>query len=197
MKKIILAPLAILLATSVVQADNNATVEVPLSGRMIAALGVTLTNGGVTLPDVASPESGEANAVVTLTCNSDGTSSVTYGGNSNPYAAGTKSATAPNPSSQNLTNNLGNSTGTCAMLNVTGQNGYHYTASMLTPPGFSSPFQQSVIDCNSDTSGAGQIGTTGLYCGATVTITPAANGSAFSYATNSSLGEGVVAVVYH
>lgn len=194
MKKILLAPLAVAIAMSTVQADNNGTVAVPLFGKLISSLNVSLSNAGITLPDVTSPQASDATATVTLNCNADGTSSVAYTGNSNPYAHGTANASAVNADSANKTNNLGNSTGTCAELTVSGQSGYHYKASMLTAPAYSSPFQQSLITCNVDADGSGVIGTDGLYCGARVTITSAANGGTFNYSTSG--GHGVVAVVY-
>jgi len=177
-------------------ASNNDSVEVPLSGNAISALSVSLNNRGIVMPDVVSPTSGDDDATVTLNCNADGTSSVAYTGDSNPYAHGTANATAINDDSANKVAGLGNYTGTCASLAVSGQSGYNYKAFMLSAPGYGSPFKQSLITCNVDANGSGVIGTDGLYCGATVTITSAANGSPMFGYTTSGVGHGVVAVVY-
>lgn len=183
---------AALLTTA--HASNNDSVEVPLSGYAISSLSVSLNNSGIIMPDVVAPTSGDANATVTLNCNADGSSSVAYTGNSNPYAHGTANTSTINDDSANKVGELGNYTGTCASLAVTGQSGYNYKAFMLTAPGYGSPFQQSNITCNVDADGSGVIGTDGLYCGATVTMTSAAGGSYGSYSTSGS--HGVVAVVY-
>lgn len=193
MKKWLLIPLSAALLP-LVQADNTASVPVPVKGRIIEALEVSLVNTGITLPDLVAPATGEANATVELTCNSDGTSSITYGGKSNPYANGTASATTPSASSKNLTNSLGTSTGTCAQLTVTGRSGYYYIASTTPPSGLPAPVS-AIVSCNTDQSGGGKIGTGGLYCGAKVTVTASAAGSASNYST-SGAGNAVVTVTY-
>ena len=194
MKKWLLIPLAAALSP-LAQADNTASVPVPVAGRIIQALEVTLDNTGITLPDVVAPATGEADATVELTCNSDTTSSVTYGGNSNPYANGTASATTPNSSSKNLTNGLGAATGTCAQLTVTGESGYYYATSTTPPSGLPTPVS-AVVSCNADqTGGGGQVGSGKLYCGAKVTVTADAAGAASTYST-SGAGSAVVTVTY-
>ena len=179
-----LMPLAAVLPP-LAQAANTATLDIPMQGSIVQSLEVSLVNR-VEMPNVVKPAAGEPNTSVELTCNSNGTSSVTYSGNGNPYAHGVASAATPDDNSANKIAAMGGSvrtTGRCAELTVTGQSGYYYTATSQQKGGGPGTMH---IQCNADQNGGGQIGVagSGLYCGAKVTVNSAATPTGYSSGPN-------------
>lgn len=175
-----LMPLAAALSP-LVQADNSATLDIPMQGSIVQSLEVSLVRR-LDMPNVVKPAAGEPNTSVELTCNSNGTSTITYSGNGNPFAHGIVSATTPDDKSANKLAAVGGvirTTGRCAELTVTGQSGYYYTATSQQKGGGPGTMH---IQCNADQNGGGQIGVagSGLYCGAKVTVNSAATPTGYS-----------------
>lgn len=179
MKKLLLASVVALMASSAAFADNTATTPLPVTGSVIAALSLTKTTN-ITMPTLVAPDAGTPTSVA-IACDKTGAiSQVTYTGNGNPYAHGTASAGAPNASSANKA--LGTFAGICGEMAVAGESGYHFqtdTTNLGTSAtDAASGLTITSITCRSvsdDSTSTGTLGATGdkLYCGALVTANAA------------------------
>lgn len=189
MRKIALAVAAVFAATPAF-ADNTDTQNVTVNGTIIAPLTITATTA-LTMPHVVLPKSALSNAAaspstgtstVSITCTTSTTpTAVTYGAGANPYAAGVATNTTVQAASANKLAPLGNFTGTCASVTVTGQSGYFFlpatgsgSIAITLPPGVTGtaacPTASTVLTG----------GTATLYCGASVSVTTAAAAGAYT-----------------
>lgn len=170
-------------------ADNTDEATVTVTGTIIQALEITETTANIAMPDLVGPDTGLTSSV-TLECGaSDATNNVTYSGNGNPFADGTPSAASPSSASSNIT--LGNETGTCAVLNISGEPNFHYQVAMgvasgaiptgLSVTGFTC---WSTVGAVVLTNGVAQAlngsGEDVLRCGATVTADETVSVGAYS-----------------
>ena len=183
MKKLLTtAAVAALLVTPAL-ADNTDTENVTVGGSVITPLELGVTNNLI-MPDVVLPNSAtdaaDTTTSVQLACSLAGAETVTYAGGGNPYARG---GTGNNDvaAGANIGDTLGNSTGTCAELSVTGQSDYNFqvdlTANAIDAPN-AAVVSLGSLACTDDDGNAITNGTsvalTGtdatLFCGATVTV---------------------------
>jgi hypothetical protein len=135
LKTAALAGFSLIAMVPAAYADNTDTGTVTVNGTIIAPLTITGSTA-LTMPDLVKPtatnSNGSANpsggtTAVTVACGaSDAANTVTYTAGGNPYANGTASATAVSGASANLA--LGNKTGTCATVAVSGQANYNFQA---------------------------------------------------------------------
>lgn len=175
MKKLLLASVVALLASSSAFADNTDQKAMPVSGKIIASLALG-TPTAIEMPTLVVPDTGTA-ASVSIACANDGTvSGITYTGQGNPYAHGTAAATAPDKTNS-ANKALGDIDGACGTVAVTGETDYKYQIATAGIAASTDKPEISSIVCRSKTAdsitgGVIAAGET-LYCGATVIATTA------------------------
>lgn len=162
MKKFLATAALVAFSTTPVLADDNDSAAMGVSGAIVAALELTVTD--MTLPTVVKPAAGEADNSVTIACAAGAAApdSKTYGGDSDP---GT-----------NVTGDALN--GVCGVGSTTGEAGYTFDIVADTVSGF--PADTSFLPaCEAATGTVG----TDFACGGTLTVTADAATGAFTGGT--------------
>lgn len=163
-------------------ADNTDTKTVTVSGTIVAPLELTVSNN-LTMPHLVKPSTGEPATTVSVACGaSNATNTVVYGGQGNPFAAGSAGATAVVVGSANAGALTGApQTGTCAVLTVAGDSNYFFqvTTGTITAPSTGGVTISSATCYKSDGSSVSPnvqlaAGAATLRCGAAVSATSAA-----------------------
>lgn len=183
MRKICLAVAGVaLFAAAPALADNTDSKTVTVSGTIVAPLEATVDKN-LTMPHLVRPSSGEPNTTVSVACGAtNATNTIAYGGNGNPFAAGTASATTAQAGA-NLTLVGVTSvaaTGECATVTVAGETGYAFKVTTGTVVNPSAAVTITSAACYSGGTAIGTNsvvltgGTAALKCGAAVSATDAA-----------------------
>lgn len=170
-------------------ADNTDNKSVSVAGTIVAPLEIAVTP--MTMPHIVRPATGEPSAKVTLQCGASGdaTNTVSYTqGNGNPFANGVAAASSPSASSANKALPGANSTGTCAVLTITGESGYNFLPmiSVVTSstPGVTVSAASCRDELGNDASTGSPLQLTGtdltVRCGATTTVTSASTATTYS-----------------
>lgn len=205
MKRLAVAFAALLAATPAL-ADNTDTATVTVSGQIVANLEITSTTA-LTMPHLVARGDGSTDTSVTVQCGANNAgNTVSYSGNGSPFAGGNTSATAGVDANSDNKSIVGaNSTGTCAVVTVTGEANYNFnvTTGNVVSPNDLAGLTLSAPTCSTSagaliTQGAGATatavnlgaGTTTIRCGATITA------GATSLAGNYTNGSFDVTVTY-
>lgn len=181
MKKLLLISAIALAASSLnLQADNTDDATMTATGDIIAALAITQTTG-LTVPDLVLDDAAATSVTVNCTNTSTTPSSIEYGGQGNPFAAGVKAAT---DASAGTNKNVAafESTGACAQLAVAGESAYAFAvATALPAAALATGVTVTAINCNTTTQVL-NAGAANIFCGATVEAGTTADGTDYAAA---------------
>lgn len=171
MKKLAYLLGATALVATPVLADNTDSAKVTVTGAVVAALEITSTSD-VEMPDLVAA-GGDAPTTVTVSCDSAGVATISYGPNSSP------------DESDPGNGNNGNNSADCGVVQVSGEADFTYSIAATGADAAETLADDvTLIDqvCTSteDLTNKGLIGANGtdtLYCGGTVESAGANTGS--------------------
>ena len=195
MKKLLIATAVAVTFSGAAFADNTSTGDVNVEGAIIDTL--TIRDADITMPDLVKPDGAipESNTTVKLACDQNGTGTVSYTNNGNPFANGVAASAGVMPNSRNAANSIFNATGACGDATVTGQAGAAYNISVdisgATPNNGVTLLAVDCLSQSGNSAASGVIASAGatpgedhIWCGAEVE----ADGSAWvSYAVAGSI----------